>query len=208
MFLLSLDQQLTLWIYSFFGRSPLFDSVGHVVSEYLIFLMTVATVFFVVFPVGSWRLQVKRRPNGPGKAWIALPVIRVFSSFLPLAVLVVVSQAWKPLISHFFYFRERPEWARLFNTIPYDASFPSSHASGAFALATFVALQQRRVTPLGALFFLGASLVSLGRVFEGLHYVSDILAGALLGCFSAWVIHTGVAWVQRLVQKNKKGGEA
>jgi undecaprenyl-diphosphatase len=59
-----------------------------------------------------------------------------------------------------------------------DPSFPSDHATAAFAIAVAVAV--RRLgwgIPLLAL----AVLVALGRVFLGLHYPSDVLAGALLG---------------------------
>jgi membrane-associated phospholipid phosphatase len=60
---------------------------------------------------------------------------------------------------------------------PSSLSFPSAHATSSFAVATAMA----RVEPLGALTFLLAFALALGRPYLGMHYPSDVLAGALLG---------------------------
>jgi len=60
---------------------------------------------------------------------------------------------------------------------PSSLSFPSAHATSSFAVATAMT----RVEPLGALAFLLAFALSLGRPYLGMHYPSDVLAGALLG---------------------------
>jgi decaprenylphosphoryl-5-phosphoribose phosphatase len=60
---------------------------------------------------------------------------------------------------------------------PSSLSFPSAHATSAFAVATAMA----RVEPLGALAFVLAAALALGRPYLGMHYPSDVLAGALLG---------------------------
>ena len=60
---------------------------------------------------------------------------------------------------------------------PSSLSFPSAHATSSFAVATAMT----RVEPLGALAFLLALALSLGRPYLGMHYPSDVLAGALLG---------------------------
>lgn len=57
-------------------------------------------------------------------------------------------------------------------------SFPSGHATNAFALGTVAALSFPAVTPLaGAL----AGSIALSRVLLGRHFLSDVIAGALLG---------------------------
>ncbi|HEX5376139.1 MAG TPA: phosphatase PAP2 family protein [Solirubrobacterales bacterium] len=60
---------------------------------------------------------------------------------------------------------------------PSSLSFPSAHATSSFAVATAMA----RVEPLGALAFALAFALALGRPYLGMHYPSDVLAGALLG---------------------------
>lgn len=60
---------------------------------------------------------------------------------------------------------------------PSSLSFPSAHATASFAVATAMT----RVEPLGALAFLLAAALALGRPYLGMHYPSDVVAGALLG---------------------------
>jgi membrane-associated phospholipid phosphatase len=56
-------------------------------------------------------------------------------------------------------------------------SFPSAHATFAFALAGLV----YEFPELFGYFFIGAVIVSIARVAVGIHYVSDVLAGAVIG---------------------------
>jgi undecaprenyl-diphosphatase len=62
--------------------------------------------------------------------------------------------------------------------VPPDASFPSGHAQTAFAAATYLALLYRR---RAWIFLALAALVALSRVALGVHYPSDVIAGAFLG---------------------------
>jgi undecaprenyl-diphosphatase len=59
-----------------------------------------------------------------------------------------------------------------------DASFPSDHATAAFAIATAVLLRDRR---WGVVVLAFAALLAAGRVALGVHYPSDVLGGAALG---------------------------
>jgi membrane-associated phospholipid phosphatase len=60
---------------------------------------------------------------------------------------------------------------------PSSLSFPSAHATSSFAVATAMT----RVDALGALAFGLAVALALGRPYLGMHYPSDVLAGAALG---------------------------
>jgi decaprenylphosphoryl-5-phosphoribose phosphatase len=60
---------------------------------------------------------------------------------------------------------------------PSSLSFPSAHATSSFAVATAMT----RVEPLGAIAFLLAFALALGRPYLGMHYPSDVLVGAVLG---------------------------
>lgn len=60
--------------------------------------------------------------------------------------------------------------------------FVSSHATNFFAISTYVALLLRKRYPLIVpLLILWASFICYTRIYLGVHYPSDILAGSLLG---------------------------
>jgi decaprenylphosphoryl-5-phosphoribose phosphatase len=75
--------------------------------------------------------------------------------------------------------RPRPELEGLppLGGAPSSLSFPSAHALSSFA----VAIAMFRVDPATAGALVVALLLSLGRPYLGMHYPSDVLAGALLG---------------------------
>jgi undecaprenyl-diphosphatase len=110
---------------------------------------------------------------------------------LGLAILVsdfVGSQAIRPLLP-----RMRPCYALPPGTFRWLApaanvpSLPSLHASNFFALAAIAALAWR---PLAALAYPVAALVALSRVYVGVHWPSDVLAGAAWGTLAALVAWT------------------
>lgn len=68
------------------------------------------------------------------------------------------------------------------------ASFPSMHASGAFALAMAVSLgTMRHRTALVAFAWIAALAMAWSRVHLGVHFPSDVMAGALTGICGAYL---------------------
>ncbi len=105
-----------------------------------------------------------------------------------LLVLLLIAVSWGFAVAlELLIKRPRPYTA--LNKKPLDhfwtptPGMPSSHASIAFALA----LPTLPIGPawIPAAFFVTASVISAGRVYVGVHYVSDVIAGAALGCVSA-----------------------
>jgi diacylglycerol kinase family enzyme/membrane-associated phospholipid phosphatase len=74
--------------------------------------------------------------------------------------------------------RRRPAPRRVLRRRPRTSSFPSGHAASAFAFATAVSREVPGAAP--ALFPLAAS-VAYSRVYLGVHYPSDVVAGGALG---------------------------
>jgi membrane-associated phospholipid phosphatase len=67
---------------------------------------------------------------------------------------------------------------------PSSLSFPSAHATSSFAVATAMV----RVDPAMAAAFLVALALALGRPYLGMHYPSDVLAGAVLGVLLGLIV--------------------
>jgi undecaprenyl-diphosphatase len=68
------------------------------------------------------------------------------------------------------------------------SSFPSGHTAFFFALSTIIYFYNKKI---GALFFLSSILIVLARVFSGIHWPSDILAGLIVGIISGLIIKQG-----------------
>lgn len=65
-------------------------------------------------------------------------------------------------------------------------SFPSGHATTVAVAAALVVLLAPRWRVLAVA---GAGLVGVSRLLVGYHFLSDVLAGFLLGWFSVWATH-------------------
>lgn len=67
--------------------------------------------------------------------------------------------------------------------------FPSCHAANTFALAMFLSLVFRRRMATAGM-FMWAAIVSYSRIYLGVHYPSDVLAGLIVGCSLAAIFFT------------------
>ncbi|HEX5525583.1 MAG TPA: phosphatase PAP2 family protein [Solirubrobacterales bacterium] len=104
--------------------------------------------------------------NGRWESWLICALLAPFAIALNYLIKLAVR-------------RPRPELEGLppLGDAPSSLSFPSAHAFSAFAVATAMC----RVDPATSAAFLVALALSLGRPYLGMHYPSDVLAGALLG---------------------------
>jgi undecaprenyl-diphosphatase len=132
-----------------------------------------------------------------------------FSAALALGAAQVISHLWerpRPYVAH-------AHAAHLFIPASHDPSFPSDHATAAFAIAVALFLRHRKI---GVLALVMATVVSVARVAVGTHYPGDVAGGALLGtavalalwhprirgplhAFADWIGRTYDAVVRRLL---------
>ncbi|KAB7743999.1 phosphatase PAP2 family protein [Nostocoides sp. F2B08] len=129
-----------------------------------IWLYAVATAICIV---AAWRLGMRRRAAA---AWLTMMVVWGTAALLKLVV-----------------GRERPSVVDA--VWEHDGlSFPSGHATNSAAMATAVlillapvlAVGLRRGLVVAAVLFV--AVVALHRVFLGVHYPSDVVAGVVFGC--------------------------
>ncbi len=77
-----------------------------------------------------------------------------------------------------------------------DPSFPSGHTTAAFTTATSLTLAfPKWYVAVPAYTWAGAMAYS--RLHLGVHYPTDILAGAVVGAGSAWLCHKANRWLQK-----------
>lgn len=141
-----------------------------------------------------------------GLLWIALSLAMLFckptrrAGVLALCAmilgLIVTNLTIKPLLS-----RPRPwlDWPIVPLVTEKDPnSFPSGHTCAAFAAGMVwvrtLPWRWGRVTAVTA-----AVLMGLSRLYVGVHYPSDVLAGAIIGSLCAWA-----AWKAYNLYSNRK----
>jgi len=79
-------------------------------------------------------------------------------------------------------------------------SFPSSHSVNMFAFATVLFCFYRKY---GVYFYSFAGLIAYTRVYNGVHYPSDVAGGAVVGCLLGWGVYSAFVFVQTKYFKPK-----
>jgi undecaprenyl-diphosphatase len=159
------------WLNDLTGVSPLLDTLArYIVNDYAIpalFAFIVGALWFA----GSDDAARDRFKRGVLFTLIGLLIANL-----------IVKLFWMA------YFRPRPfaveEGVKLLFYRPSVSSFPSEPVATLAALACGVFLFERRV---GSIMLLLTFLFAFTRVMAGVHYPSDVLAGALIGAGAAYV---------------------
>lgn len=163
-----------------FGYHMINHLAGHIalLDKIMAFIAKDALELYAVLFVVAWfklpKPEVKKRH--------AL-IVMGFSGILALLFNVVISHIW---------FRPRP-----FVTLPKgsfeqliphpaDASFPSDHTAGSFGFAAGSWKQSEGWVSKS--FTILAILVAIARVYCGLHWPTDVLAGVVIGIVSAVIM--------------------
>lgn len=149
-------------------EDPLLAYVNAAEALYLLLL-----VVLVVFARHERFAPVRRAAVAAGlSAGLGLLVVKIITEFYDRA---------RPFVAH-------PGVLHLFARHAPDASFPSDHATASMAIA--VAFLLRRRFFLGVLTFVLAWILDFGRVALGIHYPTDVLAGAAIGTLAALLLWT------------------
>ncbi|MBN2198150.1 phosphatase PAP2 family protein [Candidatus Wolfebacteria bacterium] len=169
-------------INGFAGKWWIFDWLGIFFAKYSGYLMILVAIF-ILLKQRDWRDKIY---------FFALSGL----SFILARGLIVE-------IIRFFYYRPRPFLSLQIHFLINHAStgsFPSGHAAAYFslAIAIFYFLKQKHWNkedislekPKLGLWMIGlAFLISLSRIFVGVHWPIDILAGVLIGFISVLLIN-------------------
>lgn len=153
-----------------------FVRAHHLVSTVVAGFANYGVIVFGALAVLVWFVAVPGREDG----WKRACTAGLASAAVGLLANQAIGHVWD---------RPRPYQAHPHAIIPIlarssDPSFPSDHATAAFAIAFGVFFVRRRP---GCLFLVFAALISASRVLAGMHYPTDVLAGAVIGLASGYL---------------------
>lgn len=158
---MAFNKQIFFLLNSLAGRCVFLDGLWIFLADYAIFIF------------GLYLIYLARKDR-------KLFFRAALSAVIVVIMVAAVNKVW---------FLPRPflgEKVKLLITCdPKDSTFPSKHASVAFALAWAIFLKRKKS---GFWFLILASLVSLSRIIVGAHYPFDIVAGAFLGWIVAYSV--------------------
>jgi undecaprenyl-diphosphatase len=151
-------------------------ALNHAIREHALLVSIIAgfagwgVLAFGIVACGLWLLDPPRRPG----VWRQATAAGLAAATLALGANQLVTLFWQ---------RPRPFTDHPLGVLPlitsaHDASFPSDHASLSFAIAFGILFVAGRS---GWLFVAWAALIACSRVLAGVHYPTDVLAGALIG---------------------------
>lgn len=148
------------------------DNVGIFLADYLQYLLGVILLVLLFWPKKD--------------------IVKNRSMVLVAAVSAVFARLVLKTIILWFYPRPRPYVSlpsvhQLVGVSPSETlqSFPSGHTLFFFAISTAVYIYNKK---LGILFYIASIAMGLARIFVGVHWPSDIIAGALFGIVTTLVV--------------------
>lgn len=168
------DTQLFYLLNNLAGQSHTVDSLIVFCADYLAYILGAAFFVYLYFTNYPWRQKIEM--------------------FSVAAVTVVLSRGVITEVIRLFIHRLRPfadpAMLRVHQLLTDSAwSFPSGHSTFFYGLSTVVYLYNKK---WGIGFFVVTVIITFARVAAGVHYPSDIVAGALIGVFSALIGYYGV----------------
>lgn len=163
--------------------ATLFRAINHLAGNYdgiddtFEFVARFAPFALIVLLFGLW-FWPGERTERDGRQWACIAA--TISGALALGINQIIIRLWerpRPFTAHHAVLLLKPS--------P-DPSFPSDHATFAFAVAVAIVLASRRV---GIAALVIAALLGFSRVYVGEHYVGDMIAGAIIGAAAAFAVY-------------------
>jgi undecaprenyl-diphosphatase len=156
----TLDDRLAIWVatHRYKPLDELFVRLGTIEKLGLVWIV----LAFVV-------ALVTRRGLAAAVGWAVLAAGVTFAAD-------AVSFGMKDLVHRTRPFDAHPQIHPLY--VVHSSSFPAGHAATAFAGAVLLSYLAPRAAPL---FGLLAAAIGFSRVYVGVHYPGDVVAGALVG---------------------------
>ncbi len=174
----AIDNSLTAFINGFAGRSPTLDAIMVAVTNYGAFVIVAAIAVRWWWTGNADKMRERYIAILCGAA---------------VALGLAINQGVLLLVH-----RVRPYDAGVTHLIiapSVDPSFPSDHATLAFAAAAaLLGAGARR----GWVFLIAAAVLSASRIYVGTHYLSDVIGGGLTGAVAALACFTLIKQESRL----------
>ncbi|MCI8805711.1 MAG: phosphatase PAP2 family protein [Clostridiales bacterium] len=158
-----MDKKIVLKLYDFtMNRKGVYNFIKFIIN-------VSAYIFFLMFGIMTITLAVTGNE-------------KIFKFFFVTVFIIFFNMFVRKLIG-----RKRPFDVLKINSIVSHksaGSFPSNHSASAMAIA-FAFFYVSRTC--GAIIFVMAVVTGMARVFAGLHYLSDVLAGFFVGIFLGYI---------------------
>lgn len=164
MVLQSIDYEIFQWISSNVYKYPLLDKMMIFFAEYAQYILIV-TLFVL------WITNKENR-------------VTVFQSLFACSLAFTINQ-----VIELFFYRDRPFVSHHINQLvdhAVNSSFPSDHATAALVITVTIWLCSKGKSFMWIIF---GMCIAFSRIWVGVHYPFDVLAGVILGLCTALLVH-------------------
>lgn len=167
------DLSIFNYIYGLADHQTWLDILGVFFAKY--------TLYIFLLSVAIWA-TIGVKANG---ARLRIALWALAAALVSRFAIVEIIRLILPRPRPYMYFNFEP---LISEPLLNSSAFPSGHAAFLFAFITTLSLYNKRAASL----YVIAILVGIARVFAGVHWLSDVIAGAVVGIVTALLAN--LAW--------------